>query len=320
MKFAKKSAAKAGQSMRYGMIATPDGEFIVSFGYGREEFTRALKMAMGKYPKLARFSKGEEQIVQKAKKEPMNVKAQIKAARIYSEILQPEKAIALMDGFLKNDVSPKDEAIARYWKGHFLTMEIENPHSKLAGELLSSTKNLPMDLQDDAELDRISLDVELISAPGFFTGWQYKKGTDLKKTIAALESWLKKDPRSNRRGQMYFLLGLAKHQAGEKQEAKSIWAKHVKELPDDRFAMLSRIHHPGYQFSPFGGPSGNGNTFKIKLGGNSKGGSTIIRGIFQGAKRGKNGNIQLSSEQKKKLLEMIRQQREQQKKKKKSGK
>ena len=51
---------------------------------------------------------------------------------------------------------------------------------------------------------------------------------------------------------MHFLLGLARMNDGYNKGADQVWSKHFNDYPEDRFALLSRIHHTDYQFSPYG--------------------------------------------------------------------
>ena len=243
---------ESGKSLRYGAILTPDGELVVSFGFDMDGFHRALKTSLEKHPEYAVMSDEEERIIRHAKKRPDDVDAQFDAVELYAQILQFERANELLDGLLERKLSSGDAARAHYLKGHYALIDLDSRDEETVRSEFASIKDAPEELADDIAMDLMELDVELTPTPGFFTGWRFEKGRDLAATRKELESWIKRAPHSNRIGQMHFLLGLARMNDGDKKGADQVWSKHFNDYPEDRFAMLSRIHHTDYQFSPYG--------------------------------------------------------------------
>ncbi len=243
---------ESGKTLRYGAILTPDGELVVSFGFDMDEFHRALKTSLEKHPEYAGMSDDEERIIRRANKRPSDVDAQFDAIVLYAQILQFGKANRLLDHLLARKLSSGDAARARYLKGHFALIDLDNRDEETVRSEFATIKDVPEALADDIAMDLMELDVELTPVPGFFTGWRFEEGCDLAATRQELEKWIKRAPDSNRIGQMHFLLGLARMNDGDKKGADQVWSKHFNDYPEDRFALLSRIHHSDYQFSPYG--------------------------------------------------------------------
>ncbi len=243
---------ESGGSLQYGGILTPDGELVVSFGLDRDEFHQALKTSLEKHPEYAGMSDNEERIIRRANKRPSDVDAQFDAIALYAQILQFGEANRLLDGLLARTLSSGDAARARYLKGHFALIDLDNRDEETVRSEFANIKDVPEELADDIAMDLMELDVELTPVPGFFTGWRFEEGRDLAATRKELEKWIKRAPDSNRIGQMHFLLGLARMNDGDKKGADQVWSKHFNDYPEDRFALLSRIHHTDYQFSPYG--------------------------------------------------------------------
>ncbi|MBI3409110.1 MAG: hypothetical protein HY040_12255, partial [Planctomycetes bacterium] len=122
------------------------------------------------------------------------------------------------------------------------------------------------------------------------------KGVDPKKVAGELEAWIEKAPLSRRLGEMRFYLGLAQYACGDKKAAEATWQKHTVDLPEDRFALLSRLHHSSYAFAPQKGvvadPSGNPEAMKI---------------LQKALKRGVNpdGSAKLTPEEQRQLIELL---------------
>lgn len=250
--FAKKAEA-GGKRLNYGAIFTPDGEMVVSFGFDMHEFYRSLKKAIAEHPELTQPSDQEKRAFERARAKPQDVAAQLAAARLHSELLNFDKARKLLDRVIEaKHGTDEDLARARYLRGHIALLDPDNHDRATVKKALANIEHLPADLADDVAVDRIAADVELRPGGGFFTGWRFVKDRDLPATITELDSWTERAPDSNRIGQMLFLLGLAKMNAGEPKAADAVWERHFSEYPEDRFAMLSRLHHTGYQFSPYG--------------------------------------------------------------------
>ena len=243
---------ESGKSLRYGAILTPQGELVVSFGFDMDEFHGALKSSLEQHPQYAWMTDEEQRIVRRAENRPDNVDAQFDAAEFYARILQFDKSGAILDRLLAGKLSSGDSARAHYLKGHYALIDLDNRDDETVRSEFASIKDVPDELADDIAIDLMELDVELTPAPGFFTGWRFEEGRDLTATRKELESWIERAPDSNRIGQMHFLLGLARMNDGDKKGADKVWAKHFNDYPEDRFAMLSRIHHTDYQFSPYG--------------------------------------------------------------------
>ena len=243
---------ESGKSLRYGAILTPDGELLVSFGFDMDGFHRALKTSLEKHPEYAVMSDEEERIIRHARSRPDDVDAQFDAVELYAQILQFERANELLDGLLERKLSSGDAARAHYLKGHYALIDLDSRDEETVRSEFASIKDAPEELADDIAMDLMEHDVELTPTPGFFTGWRFEKGRDLAAAQKELEKWIERAPESNRIGQMHFLLGLARINDGDKAGADQVWSKHFNDYPEDRFAMLSRIHHTDYQFSPYG--------------------------------------------------------------------
>jgi len=251
--FLEKHALPSGASLRYGAIFTPKGEFVTSFGIDRDGYVKALKLALQKYPEYNTFSAEEQKVLSYAQAHPRDVQAQVRAAKLYGELLEFEKGRDIVDRALQvGGLSAQQTALLRYQEAHLLLLDCERTDRKKLERAYAAIESPPESVRDDIAMDLMSLDVGLRPKGAFFTGYAFADGVDLKKTISILREWIGRDSESNRLGQMYFYLGLAHMGLGDKTEADRIWKQHIKEMPEDRFAMLSRLHDTSYTFSPYG--------------------------------------------------------------------
>ena len=168
-----------------------------------------------------------------------------------SELLDFESARRFSEEARKAAASPDEKARALYQLGHLTLLDHARPNPEAARRAFDAIEEPPADLADDIALDRIALDIELTPRKGFYTGWRLKPTADAKAIAARIELWIVRAPKSNRIGQMYFLLGLARRALKDARGADAAWKTHFTTWPDDRWAMLSRIHHSSYVFSPY---------------------------------------------------------------------
>lgn len=247
--FAKEVQAN-GESLQYGAIFTSDGEFICSFGFDPLEFIHKIKTALREYRFYDFFSKEELQIVHTANANPNDFAAQWAHAELLGNLLRFEEAHAILNRVLDTDPNPEIQARTLYLRGHLYLNDWENPAPDKVREAFDAMPLVPKDLADDRAVDVFALDVELDRSPGFYRGWKFRDGVYLPSRRWALERQIRAYPQSNRIGQMHFYLGLIHAGMGDLDAANQVWAKHVENWPEDRWAMLSRIHHTSYQFSP----------------------------------------------------------------------
>lgn len=240
-----------GLALRYGGVVTPDGRQLNAFGFRRDEVYRAFRDALRNNPAFDRNTPEEQTVFDRAKAEPGNAAAQRAAARLASELLRFADARRYAEAAVAAAKAPEETARSRYALGHVLALDLEDPDPAAARRVLESIGSPPADIADDVALDRIGLSVELKPHGSFFTGWRLAPGADAKAIAAELEDWIEEAPASNRIGQMHFFLGLARRALDDAQRADAIWKRHVTRYPEDRWAMLSRIHHTGYRFSPY---------------------------------------------------------------------
>jgi len=249
VKGAKGLAAIGGA--RYGLLMTPEDEALVSFGYARDEFVRSLKKVLAEQPAYMTPTVMERAVFQAAKAKDASAAAHLAAARLDAELLDDADARRQIEQALAAHPDAATRQRTLYLRGHLAAVDLEHRDpAACRADFAAMGDDLPADLADDVLCDLISLDVRLRPARGFYTGWEFQPGTDLEKYTAILERWIASAPESNRIGQMHFFLGLARSGLGDRAGADAIWKKHVETWPEDRFAMLSHIHHSGYKFSP----------------------------------------------------------------------
>jgi len=122
---------------------------------------------------------------------------------------------------------------------------------QLRAELESAGGVLP-EFQDDRLADLISLDVELRHGRAFFGGWWIREGADAAGLLESIRAERERAPHSNRIGELRFYEGLCEYALGHPARADQLFAAHARDLPKDRFALLSRLHESSYAFSPLG--------------------------------------------------------------------
>ena len=241
------------QPLQYGALFTPDKEFIVSFGFDRQGFYDAIVKAMHEHPDLVSLTPDEQAVVEKAQSHPDDLNAQIARAQLHADLLDWAQAREVLHTYLDREEGSADErARAQYYLGHFTLLDLARPNTKKARKILASIQNPPADIADDIALDLISLNTELRHDRAFYGGRKFKKGVDLDGVVQTLTDWINRAPESNRIGQMHFLLGLARARQGDLAKADASWKKHFTDYPEDRWAMLSRLHNTSYSFSPEG--------------------------------------------------------------------
>ncbi|MBI3408035.1 MAG: hypothetical protein HY040_06720 [Planctomycetes bacterium] len=294
--FVAKAAAQAKSESKYGLIVTPEGDLVAAFGYRHSEVLAAVRSALRMHPLAQELADAEAKIVAAALRQPRSAEAQFAAARLYAELLDHESAVNYLEGVLQGPFAADLKAQARYLKGRMLAQAGDPKLHEAARKLLSDTASLPKTLVVEAAMDRIALDIEPVPDGSFFTGYRFKKGVDPKKVAGELEAWIEKAPLSRRLGEMRFYLGLAQYACGDKKAAEATWQKHTVDLPEDRFALLSRLHHSSYAFAPQKGvvsdPRSNPDAMKI---------------LQKALKRGVNpdGSAKLTPEEQRQLIELL---------------
>ena len=224
--------------LRYGGIVTTEGKLLVAFGYDRVEvFTAFQKVLADKDP-----TEAESAILGKGG---------LPAARVASDRLDYKAARRHAALAVKAARNEEEKARALYALGHILLLDVANPDPAAVRVAFDAIGKIPDDIADDIALDRIALEVELTPRHGFYTGWRLKPAADEKAIAASLAKWIERAPKSNRIGQMHFFLGLARRALKDNAGADAIWKTHYTNWPDDRWSMLSRIHHTSYRFSPY---------------------------------------------------------------------
>jgi tetratricopeptide (TPR) repeat protein len=246
--FVRRAEKKSGGSVQYGGIFTPEGELVASFGYDHREFYRALKKALRQHPEYAASTPEEDEILKRATDQPESADALLEAAQLRCERLEFDEARSLLDRVI--ELGGPASARARFRKGHLVVIDIEAKDKDAATEIFDSIRDVPKDLEDDIAVDRIALRVKVRRTPGFFAGYEFAKGTDCKAVAAELEALIAAAPESNRIGEMHFYLGLARFGQGDRKGADAAWKDGFTKWPSDRCAMLNRLHHTSYVFSP----------------------------------------------------------------------
>ncbi len=293
---------KHGLQLRYGGVATPEGKQIVAFGFKRDEVFRSFRDALLNNPAFDRNSPEEQAVFDRARAHPRNAVAQRAAARLASELLRFADAKRYARVALDASGTAEQKARSTFLLGHLHVLDLETPDRASAKRVLGSVADAPADIADDIALDLISLSVELKPRGSFFTGWRLVPGADVNALVRQLSDWIAKAPDSNRIGQMHFFLGLARRALGDAKGANAIWQKHVDTYPEDRWAMLSRVHHTNYQFSPYKKTHGG-----IVIGGGGTMSPELRKRIEKAAREGR-GAIS-DPELVRKLQEMMRKQR-----------
>jgi tetratricopeptide (TPR) repeat protein len=241
----------AGKAVRYGAVFTPDGKLVVSFGFDRAEVARGLRQALANHPELAKPSEEERRLLERAEREPADIDVQLRAARLLGWLLDYDKAQALLDRALQGEPTAELAARIRFEKSHLALLDFERSKPAALREAFDNIESPPKEWALELALDRLSLDVQLRPDGAFFTGWQFKPGIDLQAIAAQLEKWRAESPNSTRIGQIHFYLGLARMGQDDREGADRIWREHWEKYPEDRYAILSRLHHTTYQFSPY---------------------------------------------------------------------
>ena len=281
-------AKECGTPLRYGAFATPEGKVLVSFGFDRDGFVRALLLAKKQHPELLGPTAAEKATLVALADEPNDPALLLAAAKIHTWTLDYDAAEQKLDAALE---SCKDEhllAKLRYWRAHNEVLRLPRRDVAKARRLLDAIGKAPSEFADAIAMDRIDLQMEVPKRPGFYTGWAYTKDADVAAIAKQLESLLVQYPESPRRGQMLFALGLAYKAAGKTDAANAVWKRHFTELPEDRYALLSRVHHESYIFSPY--KTNHGPATVVFGKGNGKLGELLQNGKLRGGVRVQLGN------------------------------
>ena len=251
-----------GDSIQYGGVFTPEGEMLISFGFDRLEVYLALRYALLERPEFDWLTGEEERVFTRAEAEPDDAGAQLAAAELALELSLFDEAATRLDALLTGELEPAERNHALYLRGRIGLLDLANPDADAMRAAFGAMEDPPPELALGATLDAVW--PTLARREGmFFTGWEFAEGVDLEALEGQLSGWLERAAASPRVGELRFLLGLARMQRGDRAGAKAIWSEHVERFPNDRYALVSRLHHPSYRFSPFG---------RTKIGGNSKGG------------------------------------------------
>ena len=176
----------------------------------------------------------------------------IAAAELATELLEFEKATGYLRRVAWGSSSTMDENRALYLLGRLSLLDLGNLDFDRVRRSFDQIKDPDARLAETMALDLMSLDLELRPEGVFFRGWQFKKERKLETTIQDLKRRIAAPADRHRIGEMHFYLGLAHMGLGDKKAANAIWRDHYTEWPEDRFAMLSRIHHTSHRASPYG--------------------------------------------------------------------
>ena len=256
---AEKVVSNLGGQIKYGAIITPEGRLVDSFGYGRHEVFLALQLSLLKNPKYNWMSNDEMEAVAAAETNPGEANAVLAAAKILGELMEFDRAEKLLLASLKQEKGPKRKSGLLYQLGHNRLINLNKPARKGVIAAYSQIGNPVASLSDDIAMDRLQLDVVQVDGP-FFGGWRFGESVDLSALKQELEALISENPHSNRIGQMQFYLGLCHYQLGGLERANQIWTEHFSTYKEDRWAILSRIHHTDYLFSPLAKPRRFGGT------------------------------------------------------------
>ncbi len=244
------------KSLRYGAIITPEGEFVNSFGFSQDEFYRKIVSALEANPELAKLTEQEEAIIERAKRR-VNIESLLAGAQVHLELLDFDAAEEICNRFLRSAGGDgEQQARMQAMLGHIQLLDLRKDRRSEARDILSNIKldyvpPIAQDIADDIAIDLIACDVSIAPSRAFYGGWQMDEAV-AEQHAQTIELWLERDPNSNRRGEMLFYLGLARLAMADQAGANKAWRRHADELPEDRFAMLSRLHHSEYVFSPTG--------------------------------------------------------------------
>ena len=239
-------------TLSYGAIIAPNGELVNSFGYSQDEFFQKIVSALADHPELTTLSDEEAAIIERAKRASYDTDALLAAAQVHLELLDFDSAEAICDRMLRSvGGSGVQRARMQAMKGHIALLDLREDRRDEARQMLSKINHQPDDIADDIAIDLIACDVSIAPTQGFYGGWKMDKSV-AQQHAQSIEQWLESDTQSNRRGEMLFYLGLARLAQGDQPGANQAWRRHANELPEDRFALLSRLHHSEYVFSPTG--------------------------------------------------------------------
>jgi len=245
--------ARHESRVKYGAIVTPDGDFVGAFGTDMGEMRRVLERALADKPEYARMTAVEQVVFDTARARPADVPAQLAAAQLLADLWRFDEAREVLRAAVARVSDTAGRARLAYACAH-LALERAALESRTDDEAVASLRaieGLAEDLEDDRAMDLFRLRVERVPAPGFYTGMRLRPSEDAAAAAKELEAWIERAPRSNRIGEMHFYLGLAYHALGLPKKANDTWEHHAETYPEDRFAMLSRIHHEEYVFSPY---------------------------------------------------------------------
>ena len=250
--FVKNARLLHGDSVRYGGIFTPEGEMLISFGFDRLEFYLALRYSLVARPEYAWETEEEKTVFAAAKEAPEDVALEIAAAELATELLQFEKAAGYLRRAASGGSSRADENRALYLLGRLSLLDLGNLDSDHVRRSFDEIEDPDARLAEAMALDLMSLDLELRPKGVFFRGWQFKKERKLETVIQDLKRRIAAPADRYRIGEMHFYLGLAHMGLGDKKAANAVWRAHYTQWPEDRLAMLSRIHDTSYWASPYG--------------------------------------------------------------------
>jgi hypothetical protein len=247
--FGKKLEESSGRSLRYGALLTPAGELIASFGFERDEFVAALRSALAAHPELNAPTDEERALLERAAAAPDDVAVQLAAATLECELLEFARARERLARLARTSLTSEQRARVAYAHAHAGVQELGARDLAALRAELASLEALPAELEDDRLADLVALDLELGKA-AFFGGWKLRAGVAAEPLAQSIAAELARAPASNRAGELRFYAGLCQLALGQVEAADRIFEAHARELPRDRYALLSRLQHSKYAFGP----------------------------------------------------------------------
>ena len=236
----------------FTFILTPEGEVVETCGIGHDELVRTIRSALKRRPEYAWMTPQEQQVLDRVRLSANDFDAHLQAALLFGELLELKRADAALERAIQVASTQEQRNLAYYHRGHLALLNPDGFERADVLDAFSQTKQLSNSLRDDMAMDKIRLDIEMIPRRGMFTyGYRLSAKRDALATMAELRTLIDSYPNSNRIGQMHFYLGLAHIAAGDVAAANAIWESHFTRYPEDRWAMLSRMHHGSYGFSPY---------------------------------------------------------------------
>lgn len=256
----------------YAGLFQADGSRLAEVGFGMKDFYAAILETKAQAPAVWELSAEERSIVEHALEDPGGLEASLAAARVYYELLDFERADAVLEAFCEGTTDAAKKVHAQHRQLHYRLARNSIEFYQYDRDLEAGARqafleerqglrdqflelgDLPPDLEGARILDAVVCDVELRPSGIFFTGFQFVEGANCVRLTALLEGWIERfGEHSPRVGECMFLLGLAHRGTGKPEAADRVWREHVEKYPADRFAALSRMHDSAYQFSPYRG-------------------------------------------------------------------